>query len=55
MNSVSLYSLRLKYQIFTPLGCKDKGTRIFQLVTKLNFFHNKNFLTEQIIVKSTTL
>ena len=37
MNSVKLNNLSLKYQRFTPLGCKDIGIRIFEFVAKTQF------------------
>ena len=50
MISVRLNNQNLKYQRFTPLGCKDIGIRKSEFVTKTQFlcpcnqlyFKNKN-------------
>ena len=49
--SVRSNSLNLKYQRFTPPGCKDIGIKTFELVAKTQFFsdncfqnHNANIL-----------
>ena len=39
MNSVKLNNLSLKYQRFTPSGCKDVGTRKFEFVTKTQILY----------------
>ena len=33
-------NLSLKYQSFTPLGCKDIGLRTFKFVAKTQFLKN---------------
>ena len=37
-NSVISNSLSLKYQRFTPSGCKDIGVRKYKFVAKTQFF-----------------
>ena len=36
-------SLNLKYQRFTPPGCKDIGVKTFELVAKTQFFSDNCF------------
>ena len=44
MNPVSSNNLILKYQIFTPSGCKDIGIRKFEFRAKTQFLNVKKFL-----------
>ena len=44
MNPVSSNNLILKYQIFTPSGCKDIGIRKFEFRAKTQFLKVKKFL-----------
>ena len=40
MNSVRLNSLSLKYNWFTPSGCKDIEIRTFEFVANTQFLYN---------------
>ena len=42
MISVRLKNLNLKYQRFTPSGCKDIGIRKSEFVTKTQFLYQLN-------------
>ena len=39
MNSVASSNQILKYQRFTPSGCKDIGIRTFEILTKAQFIY----------------
>ena len=42
INSIRSNSLSLKYQRFTPSGCKDKGVRKYEFVAKTQFLCKTN-------------
>jgi len=42
MKYIRLNNPRLKYQRFTPTGCRDIGIRTFQFVAKTQILYLKN-------------
>ena len=42
LNSVRINSLSLKYERFTPTGCKDIGNRTFEFVAKTQFLSHSS-------------
>ena len=52
MNSVRSNNLSLKYQSFTPSGCKDIGRRKFEFVAKTQILYTYTFFVTTVCIVS---